>query len=275
MAASTYRKGMDATSPSLARLRSLRALPISLLVVTIALSSGCGGKRPTEQELQAVRTELETANGKAAAAEKKAEEKSDQLDLAKSELAKAKSEISDRDSGIAKRDAQIAALQRDVEKLKAQDGALFAEAATMRKQGLTLSALEKYQKLVADYPQSPLADYATVAINELNAERSRAAQKRVDEVVAAKRPEQQVLKYFGDGQTTLAELAPILKSKTVAQVAKMIGRPDRTFNEGNEFGYADKVLNPATNRPGMLIIGFVDGVVANIRVEYSGRKIVP
>jgi hypothetical protein len=254
---------------------SLRALPCSFVLMVSVLLGGCGKDHATEQQAQATKAELESSTAKLAAVEKKAEAATDQLEIAKEELAKAKGEIAAKDKELAKRDTQIVALQKDMDALKNQDAAMFAEATLLRKQGNSLSALNLYQKLVTDFPQSPLVAYSTTAVTELTAERSKAAQKRVDDYVAAKRPEHQVLKYFGDGQTTIAELAPVMKNKTVQEVVKMIGRPDRTFNEGNEFGYADKALNPATNRPGMLIIGFVDGVVANLRVEYAGRKVVP
>ena len=88
-------------------------------------------------------------------------------------------------------------------------------------------------------------------------------------------PAQKVMKNFGGGLTTLAELAPVLKSKSLAQLIKLLSRPDRTFNEGTEIGYADKALNPATGRPGMLVIGLDAGTVSTLRVKYSGRKMPP
>jgi hypothetical protein len=253
----------------------LRALPCTLLFVVSALLGGCGKDRAVEQQAQTAKAELEAATAKLALAEKKAEVAADQLELNKAALAKANDQIAEKDREISKRDVQIASLHKDLEASKGQDTALFVEATSLRKQGLSLSALNMYQKLIDQYPQSVLVPYSTTAVSELTSERARASQKRTEEVVAAKRPEYPVLKYFGDGQTTLAELVPIMKNKTVAEVVKMIGRPNRTFNEGNEFGYTDKVLNPATNRPGLLIIGFTDGVVANLRIEYAGRKVVP
>jgi hypothetical protein len=74
---------------------------------------------------------------------------------------------------------------------------------------------------------------------------------------------------------TLQELGPVLKKKSLTQVLSLLGRPNQTFNSGTELGYANRAVDPATGTRGMLIIGFDQGTVANLRVEYAGRKYVP
>jgi hypothetical protein len=266
---------MAAFTPPVVDARLARVLSPIFLAAALALG-GCGKDHSAElQQGAQAKVELQTANEQLATLKKQTDTATDQLDLAKSDLAKARDELAEKSKAIAQRDNQIATLQKDLEAAKKQDANLFVEATALRQQGLNTSAITQYQKILSDFPHSPLVPYATAAVAEMNAQKSREDQRRVDAVVASKRPEAAVLKYFGDGQTTLGELAPILKSKSLAQVVKMLGKPDRTFNDGTEIGYSDKALNPATSRPGLLIIAFDEGTVSSIRVEYSGRKVVP
>lgn len=231
--------------------------------------------RPTAPDLTAetnrLKGELDLATRQLDTAGKNLEAATAEIDLANAALTKAKAQLAEKDQTLAHGDAQLLAVKTELDALKKRDAFVFAEITGLRRQGLFVSALSGYQKFVADFPQSPLAPLATTAVAELTAERTRDAQK----FAAPERQAQALLKNFGDGQTTLAELAPVLKNKSLAQVVKILGRPDRTFNEGSEIGYTDKVMNPATGRPGMLIIGLDAGTVASLRVEYSGRKIIP
>ncbi len=243
------------------------------LLTTGLLLAGCDRESGPDLTAEANRLkgELDLATRQLATAGKTIEANAADLALANDALAKVTAQLAEKNQALTQIDAQLRALQTELDALKKRDAFVFAEITALRRQGLFVSALSQYQKFVADHPQSPLAPLATSAIAELTAERTRDAQK----FAAPERQAQALLKNFGDGQTTLAELTPVLKNKALAQVVKILGRPDRSFNEGTEIGYTDKVLNPATGRPGLLIIGFDAGTVAHLRIEYSGRKIVP
>jgi hypothetical protein len=58
-------------------------------------------------------------------------------------------------------------------------------------------------------------------------------------------------------------------------VLALLGPPNRVFGEGTEIGYVDKAIDPVTGKRGTFIIAFEFDVVANLRVEYAGRRMVP
>lgn len=257
---------------------ALRLPPFRFLAPLAAglLLSGCDREKSVDPALDAnrLKADLEGVGQKLSLAEKNLEVTSAELALASDAAAKAKTQLTEKERTATQQAEQIRALQADLDALRKRDAFVFAEITTRRQQGQALIALEQYQKFLADFPTSPLAAFATTAVAELTADRTRDSQKWAA-LVAPKRNEREVMKNFGDGLTTLAEFAPVLKNKSTAQVIKLLGRPDRTFNEGTELGYADKALNPATGRPGMLVISLDSGTVSTLRVEYSGRKMTP
>lgn len=255
--------------------RLSRLLLIPLAGWGLLLSSCDREKRPDPAvENNRLKTDLDETGRKLGLAEKNLEVTSAEFALANDATAKAKAQLAEKEKVASQQAEQLRVLQAELDALKKRDAFVFAEIATRRQQGQSLIALEQFQKFLSDFSTSPLTPYATAAVAELNADRARNSQ-RWDALVAPKRNEREVMKNFGDGLTTLAELAPVLKNKSLAQVIKLLGRPDRTFNEGTEIGYADKTMNPATGRPGMLVIGLDSGTVSTLRVEYSGRKMTP
>lgn len=254
-------------------------LSSGLLVALLALGAllpGCGREEKPDltPEINRLKGELEAAGNKQAATAKNLEVATAELDIAKGAAASAKAQLAEKAVAAAQKDEHILALQTEVDTIKKRDAFIFAEITALRQQGHGILALSQYQKFVADFPNSALTAPANSAIAELSAERARDSRRWAD-MANPKRKENDVLKHFGDGLTTLAELGPILKGKSLGQVRTMLGRPDRTFNEGTEIGYVDKALNPRTSRPGLLIIGFEEGAVSTLRVEYAGQKMVP
>lgn len=251
------------------RLVILFAFPALLL-------SACDREEKADlaPEVNRLKGELEATGHKLTAAQKNLEVATAELDLARGAAASAKAQLAEKEQAAVQKDQHLLALQTEIDTIKKRDAFVFAEITAVRRQGLGILALSQYQKFVADFPNSALLGPANSAIAELTAERARDSQRWAN-MANPKRKENEVLKHFGDGLTTLAELAPILKGKTLAQVRTMLGRPDRTFNEGTEIGYVDKALNPRTNRPGLLIVGFEEGNVSSLRVEYAGQKMVP
>ena len=241
-----------------------------------ALLAGCQREEGPDSavEISRLKTELADTGRKLTAEQKNLEVATAELALATADAASAKTQLTARDQTAAQKAAQIHTLQTELETLKKRDAFVFAEITALRQQGQAIVALSQYQKFLTDFPKSVLAGPATSAIAELSAERARDT-RRWAEMVDPKRQENQILKHFGDGLTTLAELAPVLKKKSLAQVRAMLGRPDQTFNEGTELGYVDKAINPTTGRTGLLIIGFESGTVSTLRVEYAGRKMTP
>ena len=265
--------------PWIGRSNVRPSLPFAFLIPLLglgALIAGCQREESPDLsvEINRLKTEVTDTERKLTAEQKNLEVASAELALASAAVNTAKSQLVEKDQIAAKKDTQIRALQTEVDTLKKRDAFAFAEITALRQQGQSIVALSQYQKFLTDFPQSVLVGPATSAIAELSAERARDT-RRWAEMVDPKRQEHQVLKHFGDGLTTLAELAPVLKKRSLAQVRTMLGRPDQTFNEGTELGYVDKAINPTTGRPGLLIIGFESGTVSTLRVEYAGRKITP
>lgn len=256
-------------------LHLLRHILVPLAGLGLLLSSCDREKRlGPAGENNRLKTDLDETGRKLSLAEKNLEVTSAEFALANDATAKARTQLTEKETLNAQQAEQLRVVQADLDTLKKRDAFVFAEIVARRQQGQSLIALEQFQRFLTDFPASPLAGYATAAIAELNADRARNAQ-RWAALVAPKRNEREMMKNFGDGLTTLAELAPVLKNKSLTQVIKFLGRPDRTFNEGTEIGYADKAMNPATGRPGMLVIGLDSGTVSTLRVEYSGRKMTP
>lgn len=257
-------------------LRTQHALMIALTSFTILLS-GCQRAEPPPPpvvEAEPVNTEVEETKQKLTVATNNVETKNAELAAAKTALDAAKTQLAERDVVVGKKDEQIKTLQAEIESLKKRDAFVFAEISAVQEQGQSVLALNRYQQFIKDFPKSPLVANATSAINELTVATEQEA-RRLANVIDPKSREREFLQQFEDGFLTLKELAPVLKNRTVAQVLGLLGPPNRIFGDGTEIGYVDKAIDPVTAKRGVFIIAFESGVVANIRVEYAGRRLVP
>lgn len=233
------------------------------------------------RQVEGLRTDLEMARRKLGQVQKSLSTKEDKLVLTETVLEETKTELAEKVQAFAEQQAQLRKVQGELETLKKSDAFIFGEIATLQQQpGQLANALKRYQKFITDFPKSPLVASAASAINRLSvsspvagqpAATSRPAATPVDPRVR----ERELLKNFNEGYMTLAELAPILKKKSLAQVLALLGRPNQTYHDGTEIGYADKAINPATGGKGMLIIAFEEDAVSSLRVEYAGRKMTP
>ena len=176
-------------------------------------------------------------------------------------------------TALNERNTQLRAAKAELEELKKKDAFAFAEIAATQQQGSNALAVTRYQKFIAEYPKSPLVAHANNAIAQLT-EVQKEVRRQIEQMDPAKR-EKDFSKAFNEGYMTLQELAPHLKKKTLPQVLALLGRPNQTYNEGTEIGYADRAVNPATGSRGMLIVSFEAGTVAALRVEYAGKKMTP
>lgn len=225
-------------------------------------------------EAEPVNTEVEETKKKLTTATTTVETKNAELAAATAELATLKTRLAEKDVLLAKKDAEAKALQAEIETIKRREAFVFAEISALQEKGQSVLALNRYEQFIKDFPKSPLAANAQSAINELTVATEQEAKRRAD-VIDPKNRQREFLQQFEDGFLSLKELAPVVKGKTVAQVLGLLGPPNRIFGDGTEIGYVDKAIDPVTAKRGVFIIAFEDGVVANIRVEYAGRRMVP
>lgn len=248
------------------------------LILSIALFTGC---EPDDvhhgRQVDVLKTELEETKRRLAAAQKSLVAKEEELLVATTALESAKVGLADKDQAIVERDTRLRTALTELQTLRKSEALVFAEIRTLQMQGKSALALSLYHKFINDFPTSPLAGTAASAIAEMTAPPSTAPRPPGTAAALAdpKRREREFQKTFNEGYMKLEELAPVLKKKSLAQVLALLGKPNQTFNEGMEIGYADKAINPATGKRGVLIISFESGTVATLRVEYSGRKVTP
>jgi hypothetical protein len=254
--------------------RTARAFLIALLSLGLPFA-GCDREPGSDLQTEVARlsAEVETTRQKLAAAEKEAAMRQDALVLAATETEAARKQTAEKEKLVAEKDAQIKAVQGELAKLKKHDGIVFAEIRASQHEGLTALALGRLQKFVNDYPNSPLYADATRAIVEMTTTSDRDTRAKVV-AIDPRRPEREVLKRFTEGFATAEEMAPLLKGKTKADVVKILGSPNRTYREGAELGYVDKLLGPGGGREA-LVISFEAGRVSSVRAGYLGRPIRP
>ena len=256
-------------------LRRPHAILVSLIVLA-ALPLGC--ERDAAPDLAAevarLRTETEELRQKLGTAEKNLEGRQDAVALASDAAAAAKKQAVEREQIAAQKDAQIRAMQAELEALKKSDALVFAEISGFQQKGLTTAALSRYEQFTRDYPLSPLVANAVFAMTQLSVTAEREAKTRASQVGPKKR-EQEVVKYLAEGTASVEEIAPLLKNKTPAQVVKLLGQPNRTYRNGTEFGYVDKVSDPAKGGKETLVISFDADKVSGLRAGYLGREIKP
>jgi hypothetical protein len=274
-AGSPYRFGMAAPAPIALCRRALCAI-LWMAVCTVAglLVAGCdrdGGEHP--RQVEGLKADLDEARRKVSHLQNSLATKDAELAANTQALETVRGGMADLEKVVDERNAQLRAAKLELEGLKKKDVLAFGEIAATQGDGSNALAVARYKKFIIDYPKSPLVLHANNAIAQLT-EVQREVHRQTELLDPAKK-EKDFAKNFNDGYMTLQELAPYLKKKSVAQVVALIGRPNQTFNEGNEFGYADKAISPATGTRGMLIVSFESGIVATLRVEYAGKKFTP
>jgi outer membrane murein-binding lipoprotein Lpp len=249
--------------------------PAIALISLGTLLAGCDREEKPDlmKEVTQLKTDLKQTARSLNSAEMSLEAKNEEVKAANAAAEAAKSRLTEKEEAVVLKDAQLKALQEEVAALKKGDAAVFAEITALQQKGQNLVALSRYQKFVTDFPKSSLVPSANSAIAELTKVQQEI--RRQLPLVAPKRTDKELLKNFNDGYMTLQELAPVLKKKTTAQVLELLGRPNRSFTDGTEIGYEDKAINPANGQKGMLIIAFEAGTVSSLRVEYTGRKVIP
>lgn len=256
--------------------RILRTLPLFAIYAAVApLLTSCDRESADgAKQIDGLRADVDESKRRISHLQNSLAAKDAELAVNTQALEAAKAGITDMETALNERNAQLRAAKIELDELKKKDAFAFAEIAATQDQGSAGLAIARYQKFIADHPKSSLVPNANYAIAQLSATTPDAAPKQVAKLDPA-RKEKDFEKTFNEGYMTLAELAPYLKKKTVAQVLALCGRPNQMFNDGTEIGYADRAINPATGARGMLVVGFEGGTVATLRVEYGGRKFTP
>ena len=256
--------------------RNASAILIALTFSAVLLS-GCQREAapvPPPVVDNPLQSDLEEVQRKIADLGKSLAAKDGELKAAAAAVEADKTQIAEKELVVAKKDAQVRSLQSEIDALKKRDAFVFAEISALQHQGQASAALARYQQFIKDFPKSPLAANATSAINELTVTTEQEARQRAF-AAEPKSRQREFVQQFEDGFLTLQELAPVLKKKSVAQVLALLGPPNRVFGEGTEIGYVDKAIDPVTGKRGTFIIAFEFDTVANLRVEYAGRRLVP
>ena len=255
-----------------------RTSPAILIFLTALAALPLGCQRESGPDLTAdvarLTGEAESLKQKLAAAEKNLERRKDAAVLAGESAATEKKQSAEKDQITAQKDGEIRALQAELAALKKSDALVFAEISGLQKQGITTAALSRYEQFTRDFPQSPLVANAVSAMTQLSATAEREAKTRAGQVGAKKR-ESEVLKYLAEGTASVEEIAPLLKNKSLAEVVKLLGPPSRSYRNGAEIGYVDKVSDSAKGGKDTLVISFDEGKVSGLRAGYLGREIKP
>jgi hypothetical protein len=218
--------------------------------------------------------ELETAKQMLGAVEKDAQGAKDELGLAAASAEVAKRQLAEKDQIAQQKESRIGALQTELSGLRKSDALAFAEASASVQKGANGNALDRYQKFVLDFPDSPLVADAKRAITELTPVVAKDAQWRTS-LIDPRRGERDLLNRFADGVVTMQELAPLLKRRSIPEVVKLLGPPSRSYRNGTELGYEDKVIDSTTGNKATLVIKFVSDRVESLRTGYQGREIKP
>ena len=240
------------------------------------LAAGCRREAGPDHGAEVTRltAEAEGLRQQLAAAEKNLTAQKDAVALAAENSAAAKKAAAEREQGAGQKDAQLRAVQAELAELKKSEVMVFAEISRFQQQGLTSIALGRYEQFLKDFPNSPLAAHAVTAMAQLAATAEREAKAHVSPT-DPKRKQREILQYLADGTATVEEVAPLLKNRTPAEVAKLLGPPSRTYRNGTEFGYVDKVSDAATGAKNTLVISFEEERVSGVRAGYQGRIIKP
>jgi len=116
-------------------------------------------------------------------------------------------------------------------------------------------------------PDSQLAE-ANKRIKQLEAQ---IAEMQAEQVISnAKAPKQQPT------AKTVEELAIILRGKSMVEVRSLLGPPNHTWDDDEQWVYNDMIVHPVTGKPDALYINFHGtGHVNSFSASASGRKFVP
>jgi hypothetical protein len=255
----------------------LSASVVLVLIVAVALP-GCGRDNgPSgDVQVQALQTkeELERVRKRINAVEKQSAAKDDAVALAKEEVENAAKQVGDKERVITDKDAQIAALQKQIEDAKKGEVQFYLESSRLHQQGMNTTALLRYRQFVAAFPSSPLVADANRAIAELSVTAPKEAAARAA-AIDPRAPEREFQRQFADGFASLDGIAAMLKRKSMAEVVRLLGPPNRTYRDNSELGYIDKVIDPTTGARGTLVISFIEDQVSTLRIGYQGRPIRP
>jgi len=258
--------------------RIFSAVPVLLLVVLSGANVGCNkeSKSSPDAQVQALqlKEELDRSRRRLATAERALAAKQDEGVLAKEETANTAKNMADKDEVIKQKDAQIAALEKQMADLKKGEAFTYAETSKLMQQGLKNTALDHYRKFVTTYPTSSLVSDANRAIAELTVTIPQDAKAHAA-VVDPHAAEREFQKHFAEGFASMEDIVSMLRKKSMQDVMKLLGPPNRTYRDNTEFGYVDKVIDPTSGDRATLVIGFDQGQVATLRVGYGGRAIRP
>ena len=198
----------------------------------------------------------------------------EQIAAAASAAETAQKIAADNAPALLEKDGQLRALQKEVAELKKSEAQTYADASATLLKGVTSTTVNRYEQFVRDFPKSPLVTDANRAIAELTVTAHREAQWR-QSIIDPKRPERETLKHFADGIASLEEMAPLVKKKTKEEVVALLGPPNKSYRGGEEIGYANRVIDPATGEKGTLIVAFQEERVLSVRVGYQGKELRP
>ncbi len=279
-AGSPYRFGMAASVPVIVHVhrRATRACLWFAVCAAAGIFLAACDRDGTEhpRQVEGLRADLDEARRRVSSLQNSLSGKDKELATMTEALQASRDELGklDERTKAAQVEAQVA--KTELEAMKKKDSFAFGEIAATQNAGTSALAITRYKKFIADFPKSPLVLHANNAIAQLTEVQKDVAHRpaTIAAEEASKR-DKEFQKNISDGYVSLQDLAPYVRKKSVAQVVALLGRPNQTYNEGNEFGYAEKALNPLTGTRGMLIVSFESGIVSSIRVEYAGRKLIP
>jgi hypothetical protein len=225
-------------------------------------------------EVSRLTGELEGAKQKLAAMEKELEFRKDAANQASEAVQVMKKQLAEKDQATSQTEAQIRALQSELTEIKRGDALRFAEASATQQKRVASTSLDHYQQFVRDFPYIPMVADAKRALAEFSAAADKDSKWR-ESVIDPKKQERELVAKLNDGLLTPTEMAPLLHNRSAADVIKLLGRPNNSFRNGTELGYADRAIDESTGEKGTLIIKFESGMVSTLRVGYQGREIRP
>jgi septal ring factor EnvC (AmiA/AmiB activator) len=263
---------MTAPASTAVTRRILRALLATTLL--LVAFTGCNQESgDPSRQTESLKADVDESKRRASALQNTLASKDAELVGALTTLETTKAALAEKEHTLVERDKELRTARIELDALKKNEGLIFAEIAAAQQKGQPTIARVRFEKFVVDFPNSPLVPAANAAIAQLS-EVPREVSRQMD-IIDPKRKERAFQKTFSEGYMTLQELGPILKKKSLTQVLTLLGRPNQTFNSGTELGYDDRAINPLTGTRGMLVIGFEASTVANLRVEYAGKKYAP
>lgn len=257
-------------------LRSTCLLAPCTLAVTLLLAACEREGAESPRQIDGMKADLEESKRRISHIQNSLAAKDAELAVNVQSLEKMKGDLAELQKTLDERNAQLRAAMAATEELKKRDSIVFGEIVALQAQLPGPSAVSRYQKFIVDYPKSPLVGNAKAAIAQLT-EIPPEVRKQVPAAAIsdAGKKDRDFAKSFNEGYMTLPELAPYLKKKTLQQVLTLLGKPNQSFRDNTEIGYADRAVSPTTGTRGMLVIAFDEGVVSSLRVEYAGQRFVP